>query len=113
MAEAIWKTGYCEYDIEEGGTGQVKVTTLHWLCSKTEGLNAASSYGTIDASEQSRVYTLPALQNVPESVMTGWVQQALGAEEVARIETDLDNQLIEQATPTHGGLSPAPEEVIT
>ena len=113
MAEAIWKTGYCEYDIEEGGTGQVKVTTLHWLCSKTEGLNAASSYGTIDASEQSRVYTLPALQNVPESVMTGWVLQALGEEEQLRIEAAIEADIVEQQTPTHGGLAPTTEEVIT
>lgn len=106
-----WKTGYCEYDIEDDQQGQVKVTTLHWNCEAWDdaytGYPHATSVGTVDASEQSRVYTLPALEAVPASVMTGWVKQALGDEGVQEIEDNLLAQYNELVAPTKGGLTPS------
>jgi len=100
-----WKCGFCEYTMEGQSQGQVKVTTLHYNVSLVEGEFSASSYGTT-GDEATRVYTLPALQAVPESVMVGWVQAALGQERVDEIEAALAANIAEQKTPTHGGVTP-------
>ena len=110
MITTEWKTGYCEYAIQS--QPNVKVTTLHWQCIARDDdtTQTATNIGTVDAGEQNRVYTLQALQNVPESVMTGWVQQALGAEEVAQIEQNVTEQLDAILNPTTGGLVPEQED---
>ena len=110
-----WKTGYCEYLFEDPSDqqGQVKVTTLHWNCSAHDdaytGYAPVTSIGTVDASEQNRVYTLAALQNVPESVMTGWVQQAMnnGEPTVQDVEDALLEQWNNQLEPPGGGITPS------
>jgi hypothetical protein len=113
-----WTTRYCEYNFEDPAnpSGNVFVTILHWNCRARDDAIAGdqwvSRYGTVDASDQNRVYTLPALSNVPESVMTGWVQQALDkapAEEqtsVADIEAALLTDWNNLQQPASGGLSP-------
>jgi hypothetical protein len=113
MIEYEWKTGYCEYLFEDPAdqNGNVKVTTLHWNCSASDpdnsGIPPVTNIGTVNAADQNRVYTLAALQNVPESVMTGWVKQALGDEEVASIEEGLERQYNEAAQPSGGGITPS------
>jgi hypothetical protein len=71
--QLTWKTGYCEYQNNE--QPNVKVTTLHWEVTGFDDAVAESAtgrvYGTVNAADQNRVYTLQALQAVPESVMTG------------------------------------------
>ena len=102
-----WKCGYCEYDIDpEGAPGQVKVTTLHWRASLTDQGETASSYGTVSTADQNRVYTLPALQAVPESVMVGWVQDAMEDPTYEEVEASLQAQIDLLVTPTTGGLTP-------
>ena len=105
MADPVWKVSRCEYDIEETG-GQVKVTNLHYQVSYMDGEFIASSYGST-GDNQNRVYALPALQAVPMSVMVKWVKQSLGDEEVASIEQSLLDNIVEQKTPTSGGITPA------
>jgi hypothetical protein len=101
---AIWKVSRTDYDIDPDGSGQVKVTNLHWRATLIEGEFTASSYGSA-GDDQNRVYPLPALENVPESVVVGWVQDALGEEEVARIEQSMVDNIAEQKTPTSGGIT--------
>ena len=105
MSEPIWKAPAVDWQDTEGNPNQAKVTTLHWRCSLTEGEFSASSYGTTP-DDQNRVYTKPALENVPESVIIGWIQQALGDEEVARIEQSLVDSIAFQKTPTSGTVNP-------
>jgi hypothetical protein len=118
-----WKTKYCEYAFEDPAdqNGNVFVTTLHWTCrarddgardASEDGSNSVSACGTVDAKDQNRVYTLAALRNVPESVMTEWVKQALDnapeAEEtsVADIEERLTARWNELQQPSTGGITP-------
>ena len=105
MADPIWKVSRCEYDILETG-GQTKVTNLHWNVTLDDGGLLASSYGST-GDDQNRTYALPALQNVPESVMVKWVHDAMGDEEVERVEQSLRDNIVEQKTPTSGGITPA------
>jgi len=109
MAEPVWKVGYCEYNNVEDQQGQVKVTNLHYTVDQTDGEFTAHRYGST-SDDQNRVYTLAALQNVPEQVMVGWVQQDLGSETVAEIEQSLADEIYLQENPTGGGFTPSEPE---
>ena len=106
---ADWKVGYCEYTSKDQQNGQVLVTTLHWTASLTDGEYTASSYGTTP-DDSNRVYALPALQAVPEHVILGWAQDALGQEEVDRIEQALADDIELQKNPVDGGFNPSEPE---
>ncbi len=105
MASPIWGAPALDWTNEEQTQGQVKVTTLHWRATLEADGFTASSYGATP-DDQNRVYTKPALENVPGSVVIGWIQQALGAEEVARIEQALLDDIAEQKNPTSGSVTP-------
>ena len=98
---ATWNAPAVDWQDVEDNPSQCKVTTLHWRATLVDGDFTASSYGTTP-DDQNRVYTKPALENVPESVVIGWIQQALGDEEVARIEQALADNIAEQQNPTSG-----------
>lgn len=100
-----WKAPAVDWVDLEDDSSQCKVTTLHWRATLVDGEFTASSYGTTP-DDQNRVYTKPALESVPESVVIGWIQQALGDEEVARIEQALADDIAEQAAPTGGTVVP-------
>jgi hypothetical protein len=72
--------------------GQVKVSVLNWKCKYEEDEYVVSSYGNTP-DDQNRVYTKPALESVPEHAVVKWVKDALGSEEVARIEQDLVDKI--------------------
>ena len=102
---AKWSAPAVDWNDVEESQGQVKVTILHWRCTEGAGEFTASSYGTTP-DDQNRVYTKPALESVPESVVIGWIQQALGDEEVARIEQALLDDIEQQKNPTSGTVTP-------
>ena len=101
-----WNAPAVDWQDLEDNPNQMRVTTLHWRASLTEGEFTASSYGTTP-DDQNRVYTKPALENVPESVVIGWIHQALGQEEVDRIEQRLADDIAQQQNPTSGTICPA------
>lgn len=109
MASPIWSAPAVDWTDAEQGNGQVKVTTLHWRATLADAEFSASSYGTTP-DDGNRVYTKPALENVPESVVIGWIQQALGDEEVARIEQRLLDDIEMQKNPTSGTVTPVGDE---
>jgi hypothetical protein len=102
-----WDSYYCEYDT--AGDNSVLVRQIHWTCTATEGSDSYQARGSIDTVEQNRVYTLPALQNVPSHVMANWVHQALNHRDpdaVANIEAAVTDGLNEIIAPSGGGLVP-------
>jgi hypothetical protein len=104
---AIWTVSQTDYDIESTtGQGQVKVTGLNWTATLEDGDITVSAHGNTDETDTNRTYALPALQAVPESVVVGWAQDALGEDEVASIEATLvariDEQVDAVANPTSG-----------
>jgi hypothetical protein len=105
MALPVWTVSYCGWSNEGQSQGQVKVTVLHWRATLDEGEFHAEQYGSTP-DDQNRIYTLAGLEAVPEAVMVGWAQQALGQEEVDRIEAALAADIAEQQNPTTGGVSP-------
>jgi hypothetical protein len=104
MADVIWSAPAVDW-VDDEQPGQVKVTTLHWRARLEVDGFSASSYGATP-DDQNRVYTKAALEAVPESVVIGWIHQALGDEEVARIEQALLDDIAQQKTPTSGTVTP-------
>ena len=104
MTDTVWDIARCGYDVEPGPGNSVKVTYMEWKATLTEGEFTATLYGTTP-DDQNRVYALPALKNVPEHVIVGWAQDALGPDEVANIEAKLAANVAEQTVPTSGGIN--------
>jgi len=110
---ADWFVHYCAHTGEGQSGGQVKVTTLTWEASLTDGPDTVFQKGST-GDHSNRVYALPALQAVPESVMVGWAKQAIddeaaatGSSTVAEIEAQLDDLMVTAKDPAEGGLVPA------
>ena len=98
-----WKTLFCKYNFRGN---QALVTTLDYDTTYVQGDFETNIKGCVDVSGQKRVYPLPALLNVPEHVMTQWVKEALGPEQVEYIENQLQIRFDESENPTSGGFPP-------
>ena len=68
-----------------------EILTVAWLVEITDGINTARKGGEINL--------LPAAyEDVTEDQVIEWVKKALGADTVAAIETDLNNQILYMQT---------------
>jgi hypothetical protein len=80
----------------EGQTNVVSV--VHWRVNGTDGTYNATVYGT-----QSLTYTagspFTAYSSLTKDTVIGWVQSAMGAEQVTVIQTNLDKQIADLANP--------------
>ena len=94
-----WKVGDCERNLADG-----VITSLHYTVQAVteDGVYSAGAYGQI-ALEAPEADSMIAYDAVTESQAVSWVQAALGgADKVAAIHAQLDEQLTEKRTPTKG-----------
>jgi hypothetical protein len=75
------------------------VFTIHWTRSATDGENhVANIYGvqqmTLDAEAPFTAYS-----DLTEAQVVGWVEEALGAEYIAALDLELDQQVADQINP--------------
>ena len=75
------------------------IYNVHWRVSKGEGDLSASSYGTQSLNTEELENFTP-LADVTEAMVQGWVEAALGADEVTALKAGLDAQIAESITPT-------------
>jgi len=102
----VWNTGYVEFEIVDDKVDpDVQVTTLHWTCTKDDGGDVGSSYGTTTA--EIPVEPKSASEARSKIDWDALVQLSLGVEEVQRIEDSIDAQIVELKTPTSGGFTPS------
>ena len=73
------------------------VLVAHWQVSKTEGDYTASSYGTCSFTPDSSAEDYVDYDNLTEDTVIAWVQGALDTD---ALESTLDADLAEQASPT-------------
>ncbi len=76
-------------------------TVVHWTASKTNGIHTASSYGTVVLPHKD--YNDPAFvpyDQITEAQVIAWTEAAMGAETLAALELNLDNQLAALTNPT-------------
>tara|TARA_R100000231_G_scaffold98321_1_gene73430 strand:+ start:293 stop:607 length:315 start_codon:yes stop_codon:yes gene_type:complete len=75
------------------------VTTVHWTANDADGDHTGSSYGAVGLAEaDSSSFT--AYADIKEADAIAWAKAALGADEVASIETNIAAQITESKTPT-------------
>ena len=94
-----WTVSAMDYTVSQDGHTNV-VNTVHWRCSKTDGDNSGSSYGTVGLEAPSGSFVEWA--DVTEATAVGWAKAALGDDQVAATEAAIDAQIAELATPTSG-----------
>ena len=94
-----WTVSAMDYDVSSGGKTNV-VTTVHWRCSKEDGDNSGSSYGTVGLEAPGESFV--EWDDITEATAIGWAKNALGTDEVTAIEAAIDAQIAEKATPTTG-----------
>jgi len=74
------------------------VTNVHWRVNGTDGTHNVTVYGT-----QGVAYTagspFTAFNSLTEAQVVGWLQAAMGTEQVAELEANLDAQIAALVTP--------------
>jgi hypothetical protein len=82
------------------------VFVVHWVLTGTDGNgHNGSVYGTVGLTYEAGSPFTPYAQ-LTESQVQGWVTTALGAEQVAALEANIDQQIQQQITPTSVNLPP-------
>lgn len=81
---------------EDGQTNIVSM--VHWAVNGTNGTYTASIYGTQPLSYISGTPFI-SYDELTQDIVIGWTKDAMGVEQVASIEQNLDNQIANLANP--------------
>ena len=84
---------YPEYE----GNADV-VFTVHWTLNATDGEHAGSVYGSVGLTLDPEATYVP-YADLTEAQVIGWVQDALGEEQVAMYEANLVTQINNKINP--------------
>jgi hypothetical protein len=101
---ATWKIAACDRTVSLGGKADV-ITTVHWNVKDKDTVDgvdhSGSQYGSvgIDTSDLS---DFTAYADVTEANAIAWAKEALGSDEVTRLETDVASQIEVSKTPVTG-----------
>lgn len=74
------------------------VFNVHWRVNATDGTYNATSYGTVGVTYVAGSPYTP-YADLTQAQVIGWVQAALGAEQVATIEAGLATNIANQVNP--------------
>lgn len=74
------------------------VSKVHWRVKGDDGLNTSEIFGAQELIFKSKNIFI-AYPDLDKQTVIGWVQDAIGAEQVASIYASLDNQLETLANP--------------
>ena len=74
------------------------VFNVHWNLLASDGTYQASAYGTQSVSLDPGAPFTP-YADLTQAQVIGWVQSAMGAEQVASLEANLAQQIADQANP--------------
>lgn len=84
---------YPEYDGETD-----VVFTVHWTLTGTDGTYVGSVYGSVGVTvDEGSTFT--PYEDLTEAQVVGWVQDALGEEQVASYEANVAQQIADQIDP--------------
>lgn len=84
------------YPTEDGQTDVV--FTVHWRCNGVDGDYAGTSYGTQSVTYVAGEPFTPYADLTQDQVI-GWVQDAMGPEQVASVEANVEQQIQDQINP--------------
>jgi hypothetical protein len=74
------------------------VFTVHWVLSGTDGTYAGSVYGSVGVTLDPDAPFTP-YASLTQAQVVGWVQDALGEEQVAAYEANVAQQIADQINP--------------
>ena len=74
------------------------VFTCHWVLSATDGTYAGSVYGSVGVTLDPDAPFVP-YASLTQAQVIGWVQDALGEEQVASYEANVAQQIADQINP--------------
>lgn len=74
------------------------VFTVHWTLTGTEAGFTGSVYGSVGVTIDEGA-TFTPYEDLTEAQVIGWVQDALGEEQVAAYEANVAQQIADQANP--------------
>ena len=94
MITTSWHIANLERESTDG-----YVFTAHWTVSVTDGEYSAGSYGSVGLERPEESELIP-FDNLTEELVISWVQDKLGEEQVASIQSSLISQIEEQKTPS-------------
>ena len=93
-----WSINALDCYPEVGGNTDV-VFTVHWTMTGEEAGFSGSVYGTVGVTlDPDAPFT--AYADLTEAQVIGWVQAAMGAEQVAACEANVAGQINEQVAPS-------------
>tara|TARA_R100001244_G_scaffold2854_1_gene4195 strand:- start:2053 stop:2379 length:327 start_codon:yes stop_codon:yes gene_type:complete len=101
---ATWKIAACDRTMSLGGEADV-ITDIHWTVTDEETVNDVVHSGrryssvSLDTSDLS---SFTAYASVTEANAIEWAKEALGSDEVTRIEAAVAAEITLSKTPTHG-----------
>ena len=101
---ATWKIAACDRTVALGGEADV-ITSVHWEVTDEETVNDVVHSGrryssvSLDTSDLS---SFTAYASVTEANAIAWAKEALGADEVTRLETDVASQITLSKAPVTG-----------
>jgi len=82
------------------------IFNVHWRLTGVDGTEdeitgspTGDSYGVVSLDTED-LTSFTAFDSLTEADVTGWVETALGEEQVASIKTSIDAQIAEKITPT-------------
>ena len=95
-----WTVSAMDYNVSQDGHTNV-VTCVHWRCQKTDDNgNTGSAYSTVALGPPGTPFVEWA--DITETMAVDWAKAAMGAEEVAAVEANIDAQIAALANPTTG-----------
>ena len=74
------------------------VFNVHWRVNATDGTYNATSYGTVGVTYVAGSPYTP-YADLTQAQVIGWVQESIGAEQVAKIEASLATNIANQINP--------------
>ena len=95
---------YNEIDPQTEEPVQNVVTTVHWVYTARDGDYTASMYSTVNLPPPGAPFI--AYEDLTPSIVQGWVETALGADQVAEMQQSLANSIETQKQPQSGSLPP-------
>jgi hypothetical protein len=74
------------------------VFTVHWTLNGTDGTYNGSLYGAVGVTYNPDEPYIPYAQ-LTQTEVIGWVEEALGTEQIASFEANIANQIADQINP--------------
>lgn len=95
---------YNEVDPATGEPVQNVVTTVHWVYTARDGNYTATMYSTVGLPGPGQPFT--AYEDLTPVIVQGWVEAAIGPDQMAEMQESLARNIEAQKHPKGGSMAP-------